>query len=79
MVQPSPSQDMNRAFRLYDWSDRLTAADLSAEDKHSYAVTLRWYFSFCKQQQLRATYQSAKSFLETAKQDKSPPDFAYQK
>lgn len=79
MVGHNSNKQLNRAFSLYDWQDRLEASDLSKEEKWSYAITIRWYLSFCKSNQVRTTYATAKAFLKQVKTAKEPAGTVYQK
>lgn len=73
MSERTSDKQLNHPFSLYDWEERLQASDLSKHDIHGYAITLRWYLSFCKSNQVRTTYATAKAFLGQEKKKRVIP------
>ena len=54
------------------WPQRLTQAPLPDREKQSFAVTLRWYLSFCRRSRGGVNVQSARDFTAWAQQTKRP-------
>ncbi|TVR49168.1 MAG: integron integrase [Puniceicoccaceae bacterium] len=48
------------------WAEALAASSLPLRERQSYAITLRWYLSFCKRSGLRVNKASARGFLDQA-------------
>lgn len=78
MHEQNSNKQLNRSFFLPDWQDRIEASDLDKAEKYSFKITIRWYLSYCKSQQLRATYATAKAFLDQVREDKKPKEEMYQ-
>jgi len=53
----------------------LTQAQLERRLKESFAITIRWYLSFCKRGRADVTVQSARDFIAWAAQEKHPRDW----
>ena len=79
MHKQSINKQLNRPVSLYDWEERLQASDLSESQKHGYVITIRWYLSYCKSGQTRASFATARAFLEHAKENKRPSEQIYQR
>lgn len=56
------------------WMECLEASGFAPGQVSSMASVIRWYLSFCKRGRVRATFQSARDFLETAQREKNPSD-----
>jgi integron integrase len=54
------------------WPQRLAHAALPDRQKQSFAVTLRWYLSFCRRSRGGVNVQSARDFIAWAQQTKHP-------
>jgi integron integrase len=61
-----------KAIHFPDWAERLAAAPLADRQKHSFAITIRWYLSFCRRSRGEVTHQSARDFIAWAQQSKAP-------
>ena len=55
-----------------NWPERLAQAPLSDRQKESFAITIRWYLSFCRRGRGGVTLQSARDFIEWAREKKHP-------
>jgi hypothetical protein len=55
-----------------NWPEILARAGLSARQKQSYEITLQWYLNFCRRGRGAVTIQSAREFLDWARQQKQP-------
>lgn len=53
-----------------DWPRELQESEFSEVTKESYAVTLRWYMSFCKRSRAGINKQSANDFIEMVRREK---------
>jgi len=55
-----------------DWPQRLAQAALPEGQKQSFAITLRWYLSFCRRGRGGVNVQSARDFIDWAQRAKQP-------
>ncbi len=55
-----------------DWQQWLERAELPERQRQSWAITVRWYLSFCRRGRGGVTHQSARDFIAWAQQVKSP-------
>jgi integron integrase len=53
-----------------NWAEALAQADVAARQKRSWAITLRWYLSFCRRGRAGVTVQSARDFIGWAERAK---------
>lgn len=53
-----------------DWETRLESSEIPYGEKKSFAITIRWYLSYCQQQQHFVDFSSARSFINKAIQSK---------
>lgn len=55
------------------WAEHLAAADDLPEPlRLGHAVTLRWYFAYCRRQQRATSFDSARAFLADIEQERQP-------
>jgi integrase len=54
------------------WKECLEQSGLPAGRIQDMTWVIRWYLSFCKRGRVRATFQSARDFLDSAQQEKRP-------
>ena len=54
------------------WPERLAQAALPDRQKQSFAITLRWYLSFCRRSRVGVSHESARGFIAWAQQTKQP-------
>jgi hypothetical protein len=54
------------------WPERLAQAALPDRQKQSFAITLRWYLSFCRRSRVAVCRQSARDFIAQVEQHKRP-------
>ena len=59
-----------KTFDFSLWPERLAQAALPEPDKHSFAITIRWYLSFCRRGRASVTVQSARDFIAWAQAEK---------
>lgn len=52
--------------------EELRDAALPPETTRSYAVTIRWYLSFCQRSRVSVTTQSARNFIDAVQQERHP-------
>ena len=57
------------------WAEVLERADLPDCERHSFRVTLRWYLSWCRRRSLGCTFDSAREFVEWARQEKNASEW----
>ncbi|MFO1477135.1 MAG: integron integrase [Verrucomicrobiota bacterium] len=62
-------------IRFGNWADVLEREDLSARQKASWAITIRWYLSFCKRSRVEVSVRSAREFIEWAQREKEADDW----
>ena len=61
-----------QAIHFPEWPSVLAQADLPNPAKHSFAITIRWYLSFCQRGRAEVSFHSARDFLAWALQEKQP-------
>jgi integron integrase len=59
-----------KAFDFSHWPERLAQAPLPERNKHSFAITIRWFLSFCRRGRGEISHQSARDFIAWAQQEK---------
>ena len=52
------------------WAEVLGASDFPQKDRESYKVTLRWYLGWCHRHSVGCNVESARDFIEWARQEK---------
>ena len=52
-----------KTFDFSLWPERLAQAALPERSKTSFAITIRWYLSFCRRGRADVTVQSARDFI----------------
>ena len=52
------------------WAEVLAASPLSARDKRSFAITIRWYLGFCRRGRGGVNHPSARDFIAWAQREK---------
>lgn len=62
-------------FSFPNWATELEACELPSRDKSSFEITIKWYFGFCSRSRSRASFASAKAFIDTVKREKKPQSF----
>lgn len=62
-------------FSFQDWSTVLAAADLPDKEKTSFEIAIRWYLGFCSRSRSRASFASAKAFIETVTRERNPEPY----
>jgi integrase len=55
-----------------EWAQWLERAELSDQQRRSWAITVRWYLSFCQRGRGGVNHQTARDFIAWAQQAKSP-------
>jgi len=61
------------AVHFPQWAEHLAAADDLPEPlRLGHAVTLRWYFAYCRRQQRATSFDSARAFLADIEQARQP-------
>ena len=70
-IEPAKPTRM-KSIHFPDWAERLAAAPLADRQKQSFAITPRWYLSFCRRSRGEVTHQSARDFIAWAQQSKRP-------
>jgi hypothetical protein len=70
-AQPENAQPEGR-FSFPDWPQVLAQAPLSPAHRESYAITLRWYLSFCRRGRVPVDHGSARQFVNWAVEQKHP-------
>jgi len=58
--------------RFRDWAERLERAEVPEQQRRSWAITVRWYLSFCRRGRGGVNHQTARDFIAWAQQAKSP-------
>jgi len=61
-----------KEVRFPDWLEALAQSPMSDRQRRSHEITLRWYLSFCRRGRSAVSVQSAREFVEWARQQKSP-------
>jgi len=61
-----------KVFDFSHWPERLAQAPLSDRNKHSFAITIRWYLSFCRRGRGEVNHQSARDFIAWVELEKKP-------
>src|ERR1017187_2146256 len=59
-----------KAFDFSHWPERLAQAPLPERNKHSFAITIRWFLSFCRRGRGEISHQSARDFIAWAGSEK---------
>ena len=72
MTAPSENPQPERRFFFPDWTKALAQAPLSPAHRESYAITLRWYLSFCRRGRVPVDHASARQFIDWAVEQKHP-------
>jgi len=57
------------------WAEVLGASDLTKKERESYRVTLRWYLGWCHRNSVGCSVQSARDFIEWAREEKQANDW----
>jgi integron integrase len=70
-AQPENAQPEGR-FSFPDWPEVLAHAALSPTHREGYAITLRWYLSFCRRGRVPVDHASARQFIVWAVEQKHP-------
>ena len=55
-----------------EWPEVLAAAPLPERTRASYAITVRWYLSWCRRGRVGADHDSARQFIEWTVKEKHP-------
>ncbi len=74
-MKTSGKVDIQNRINFPQWDVVLEASDLG-EKRKSYAITIRWYLKWCKDQHLGASIQSALDFFGWVEGTKEPSEFA---
>ena len=61
-----------KEFDFSHWPERLAQAPLPDRNKHSFAISIRWYLSFCRRGRGEVNHQSARDFIVWAEAEKKP-------
>jgi integron integrase len=70
-IDPAKATRM-KAFDFSHWPERLAQAPLPERNQHSYAITIRWFLSFCRRGRGEISHQSARDFIAWAGSEKNP-------
>ena len=65
---------MNR-LHFPRWAEVLEQADLPDSERHNFQVTIRWYLSWCQRHSLGCTFDSAREFVEWARDEKNASEW----
>jgi hypothetical protein len=55
-----------------DWQHVLDSSELPSKSRQSFAITIRWYLSFCRRARVEVTVQSARDFIDSVTQQRHP-------
>jgi len=55
-----------------DWPQWLERAEFSERQRQSWAITVRWYLSFCRRGRGGVNHQTARDFIAWAQRAKNP-------
>ena len=59
-----------REIEFRQWAEVLARTNLPDRQKGSWAITLRWYLSFCRRSRVGVNVQSAREFIAWAQREK---------
>ena len=59
-----------KAFDFSHWPERLAQAPMPERNKDSFAITIRWFLSFCRRGRSEVSHQSARDFIAWAGSEK---------
>jgi len=62
-------------FSFPEWSDALDASSLPKRDKESFKIAIKWYLGFLSRSRSRASYASARAFIDTVTRERSAKPF----
>lgn len=54
------------------WAEHLAASDLPEALRLGHAVTLRWYFGYCRRHHLPTSFDSARAFIADVQRERQP-------
>ena len=61
------------------WAEVLRASDFPQQTVDSYQVTLRWYLGWCHRNSVGCSVQSARDFIEWAREEKQANDWVVER
>ena len=68
-IGPAKATGM-KAFDFSHWPERLAQAPMPERNKDSFAITIRWFLSFCRRGRSEVSHQSARDFIAWAGSEK---------
>ena len=61
-----------KELKFPEWKEVLDQIRMSKRQSESFAITIRWYLSFCRRGRALVTHQTARDFVDWAVQEKKP-------
>jgi hypothetical protein len=68
-MQEGQKAKLNLPVAFLRWQEVLEEEDLALEVRQGFAITIRWYLSFCRRSRTVGCFQSARDFMEKAKRE----------
>ena len=69
-----------RAVNFKEWPIVLDKDNnISAGERQSFTITIRWYLRFCKQSGCRADFESARAFIAMVEEEKRPGEWVLER
>lgn len=62
-------------YSFPEWSDALEASSLPKRDKESFKIAIKWYLGFLSRSRSRASFASARAFIDTVIRERNPKPF----
>ncbi len=62
-------------YSFPDWRIAIESSELPERDRASFLITIRWYLGFCSRARCRASFASAKAFIDSVTREKRPTPF----
>jgi len=62
-------------FSFPEWSEALEASTLPKREKESFKIAIKWYLGFLSRSRSRASYASARAFIDTVTRERNPKPF----
>jgi hypothetical protein len=68
-MQEGQKENLNLPVAFLRWQEVLQEEDLAPEVREGFAITIRWYLSFCRHNRAVVCFQSARDFMEKAERE----------
>lgn len=62
-------------YSFPNWAEDLEAASLPDREKESFKIAIKWYLGFCSRARARASFASARAFIDTVTRERKPKPF----